>query len=370
MRRSAKERSTKKVDDKEKGLHVTHEQGYLSDRSDHWWRVITDQTAWHRVRYKSGRFGKECETPCWTAFFGGRKEYSPFSPVPDWLRPLVDRVSSDCNVPFNAMLLRLYFDGSDEIAWHTDGRTFLGDRPTIASLSLGANATFQMRRMTNVWPPTDGSGGDCVDRSTPQRDFVVGDGDLFVMREMTQKKWHHRVPKQKGRRPRININFRYIMDGADAERGQKTYYKYMVHGDEEKPTSLIYKEIMAKKGGMMNYVAKQVAARGNVQRDGGGKEETDDRRESLSKLIQHQDKKEEESEASYLSSEGVEASVFRALPVNIRRELVDDWTSRWHRKKQQKRAPAPARAPKKRARTGTNKGTVGGGTIKAFFSSK
>ena len=179
---------------------------------------------------------------------------------------MVDEVvSTDCthsvsvnNLPFkfNAMLLRLYFDGNDEIAWHTDGRTFLGNTPTIASLSFGANATFQMRRMTNVWPPLDGSKGCCcgIDKSTPQRDFVVGDGDMLVMRSTTQKHWHHRVPKQKGgRRPRLNINFRYIITGPDAERGQKTYYKYMVHGDEQAPKSLTYSEIMAKRGGMMNY---------------------------------------------------------------------------------------------------------------------
>ena len=33
-------------------------------------------------------------------------------------QPLVDRVSVELNSPFNALLLRLYFDGHDEIAWH------------------------------------------------------------------------------------------------------------------------------------------------------------------------------------------------------------------------------------------------------------
>ena len=53
-------------------------------------------------------------------------------------------------------------DGADEIAWHTDGRTFLGDTPTIASLSLGASAHFQLRRMRNVWPVL-GGGDDGID---------------------------------------------------------------------------------------------------------------------------------------------------------------------------------------------------------------
>jgi len=111
------------------------------------------EVKWYRVKYKSKRFGNECETPCWTSFYGGLPAFSPYEPVPAWLQPLVAQVSTCCGgAPFNAVLMRLYFDGSDEIAWHTDGREFLGLTPTIASLSLGAAAEFQMRRMTNVWP--------------------------------------------------------------------------------------------------------------------------------------------------------------------------------------------------------------------------
>ena len=72
---------------------------------------------------------------------------------------------------FNAFLLRLYFDGNDEIAWHTDGRSFLGDEPTIASLSLGCKATFQLRRMNNVWPSQ--STENCVDTTLPIESFVL-----------------------------------------------------------------------------------------------------------------------------------------------------------------------------------------------------
>ena len=76
--------------------------------------------------------------------------------------------------------------------------------------------------MRNVWP-APGGGDDGVDHDTPQREFLLGDGDLFVMRGPTQKRWHHRVPKAASRRPRININFRYIVPGTpDAERGQQT----------------------------------------------------------------------------------------------------------------------------------------------------
>jgi len=321
------------VKDNPKGLHVRLYKNYQqAHRARYWWDTITTNATWYRVKYRSGRFGKECETPCWTTFFGGREEYSPYEPVPGWLQPLVDEVSADLDMgsrPFNAMLLRLYFDGNDEIAWHTDGRTFLGQTPTIASLSFGANATFSMRRMTNVWPPLDGLAGDGIDRSTPQRDFVVGDGDMLVMLGATQKHWHHRVPKERGRRPRLNINFRYIMSGPDAERGQKTYYKYMVHGDEDIPRSYSYKEIMQMRGGMMNFARPKSAC----VPSGGDNRKEDKTHQDLAATSPGNEsskpaKGEEPNIASYLAAENVDRSSFMALPEDIRRELVDHWSSR------------------------------------------
>lgn len=97
------------------------------------------------------------------------------------------------------MLLRLYFDGADEIAWHTDGRTFLGPTPTIASLSFGAEALFQMRRMRNVWPCAGDNG---IDTATPIRDFPVGDGEKDYIEcgdsphPLVAPSHHHRTNRQ------------------------------------------------------------------------------------------------------------------------------------------------------------------------------
>jgi alkylated DNA repair dioxygenase AlkB len=262
------------IDDAEKNLHLKLYRQYLSHGdAQHWWQTITSNTRWHRVKYGSARFGKACETPCWTAFYGGFPEYSPYAPVPAWLQPLVDRVSAELGAPFNALLLRLYFDGHDEIAWHTDGRTFLGPTPTIGSLSLGASATFEMRRMRNVWPKvnraSDGGNAsassaaaaaapydDGIDHETPVRSWELKDGDLLVMQRETQAHWHHRVPKAKSRRPRLNINFRYILPGTpDAERGQATYYKYMRDGDGPVQAGVSYEAILRKSGSLLGFAA-------------------------------------------------------------------------------------------------------------------
>jgi len=102
---------------------------------------------------------------------------------------------------FFLIYLQTLWKHKDEIAWHTDGRKFLGKRPTIGSLSLGAPATFEMRRMRNCWPCVAGtadssaSHDDGIDRLVPLRTWKLGDGDLFAMRGETQDHWHHRVPK-------------------------------------------------------------------------------------------------------------------------------------------------------------------------------
>ena len=99
------------IDEERTGLHLLLLRGW-GDAA--WFEEIAARTPWYRVRYKSARFGSDCETPCWTTFFGGSAEVVPYEPVPVWLQPLVSQVSARCGgAPFNAMLLRLYIDGSD-----------------------------------------------------------------------------------------------------------------------------------------------------------------------------------------------------------------------------------------------------------------
>ncbi len=344
------------IDDDLKGLHVDIHRGLFSSNNHknsdattannnnvNWYDEILDNVQWHRVKYKSNRFQKDCTTPCYTAFYGGRPEYSPYTPIPEWFQPLIDEVTTHLgtHIKFNAFLLRLYFDGNDEIAWHTDGRTFLGDEPTIASLSLGCRATFQMRRMNDVWPCVNGTGGSNstggttaaaagVDSTTPIQSFTLNDGDLLVMRRDTQKHWHHRVPKEKGRGVRLNINFRYVLPGADAERGQATYYKYMVYGDvpiDSTPPSWNYNQIVAKKGGMMNFVQKGVKCPSSTNQSGQQNQKTllSTRKRVVAATPSTGAKSDIER---YLESESsVDRAVFNELPKDIQEELVSQWKS-------------------------------------------
>jgi hypothetical protein len=102
--------------------------------------------------------------------------------------------------------------------------------------------------MNNVWPcAKDPNGG--IDLNVKPMTFNCAGGDLLVMRGDTQKHWHHRVPKETYREPRININFRYILPNRiDSERGQQTYYKYMVYGDETDPKAFTFTDILSLHG--------------------------------------------------------------------------------------------------------------------------
>ena len=367
-----------RIDDDQKGLHVDIHRGLFASNTEKnttndmatttaanivnisWYDQLLSNVKWHRVKYKSSRFQKDCTTPCYTAFYGGRSEYTPYIPIPEWFQPLIDEVKSHLgnHVQFNAFLMRLYFDGNDEIAWHTDGRTFLGDEPAIASLSFGCKATFEMRRMTDVWPCVNGSnsngGGKTsnntkgaavagVDTTTPIQSFTLHDGDLLVMRGNTQKYWHHRVPKEKGRGVRLNINFRYVLPGQDAERGQSTYYKFMVFGDvpiDQEPPSWKYDQIVSKKGGMMNFVQKGVKCHGS-KREHRSSEKKQQQQQQLSTQKREESNKDsstadyssgassDESDIQkYLTSEqSVDKEVFMSLPQDIRKELAAQWKS-------------------------------------------
>jgi hypothetical protein len=86
----------------------------------------------------------------------------------------------------------------------------------------------------------------------------------MVMQGKTQQEWHHMVPKEKGRGPRININFRYILPEQDETtvRGVRAFYKYMVSGDAKTEDwdiiakTYTYSQIVKSKGPMYAFATK------------------------------------------------------------------------------------------------------------------
>lgn len=99
--------------------------------------------------------------------------------------------------------LNLYEDGSMSVGWHADDeRLFQGrtDDIRIISVSLGQTRTFELRTQGIE---EDGARAKCA--------MKLSNGDMCTMEGLTQKHYHHRVPKEAtSDGPRINFTWRWI----------------------------------------------------------------------------------------------------------------------------------------------------------------
>src|ERR1700720_476431 len=154
-----------------------------------------------RFRGRSRIFGREMPIPRMTAWFGdGAYSYSGIlhlpAPFPAIIERLRERAEALSGASFNAALANLYRPGRDSVGWHSDNESGLGNRPTIASLSLGGERRFQFRH-----------------RETKQT-ITLGlrMGHWLIMAGETQRFWVHQVPKTAAAAaPRVNLSFRHMV---------------------------------------------------------------------------------------------------------------------------------------------------------------
>ena len=115
---------------------------------------------------------------CWFGLrsytFGGRTE-TP-APWPDAVLEVKKFIDALVAVTFDSCFVNYYRDGEDSIAWHADDDTWIGE--PIAT------------RCTKY-------------------EWILGDGDVFVMNAGVQAKWEHSIPKVSNAvGPRLNLTFR------------------------------------------------------------------------------------------------------------------------------------------------------------------
>lgn len=171
-------------------------------RADSLFTTLQREVAWEARALTM--FGRVIEQPRRIAFQGddgvvyrySNDDYhaAPWHPAVAALR---DRLEDDYGTPFNSVLLNLYRDGRDGMGWHADDEPELGDRPMIASISLGAVRRFVLRS-----------------RAGPARkiDLALAPGSLLLMAGDLQQRWQHQVPKTaRPVGPRINLTFRRIL---------------------------------------------------------------------------------------------------------------------------------------------------------------
>ena len=166
--------------------------------SQRWMERCNEQIKWEQTNVRV--YGRWHKVPRLTAFLADQSVSYRYSGAlhcgsgwPSWFQPLLDRVSNQCNAPFNGCLFNLYRNGEDRMGWHADDEPEIDASFPIASLSFGATRDLQFRH-----------------RQTGQRlDLKLADGDLLLMDPECQGLWMHGLPTRcRVTAPRLNLTFR------------------------------------------------------------------------------------------------------------------------------------------------------------------
>ena len=179
---------------------VIHRHHFDAEEADRFFDALHEKADWGQEEMLL--FGKRQPIPRLTAWYGDHQTYTysgiAMSPQPwtDLLAEIRDRTGEVAETHFNSVLLNLYRDGQDSVAWHSDDEPELGPEPTIGSVSFGEVRRFHLRRR---------------DRSSETVSVDLQHGDVLVMRGPMQHSWEHQVPKtQRAVGSRINLTFRTI----------------------------------------------------------------------------------------------------------------------------------------------------------------
>jgi len=170
--------------------------------ADHWLAALLAQTPWQQPQvFVHGRQHPVPRLLAWYGDAGVGYRYAGLSHQPLAWTPLLAqiraRVEAAAGQAFNGLLLNYYRDGQDSMGWHSDDEPELGRNPLLASLSLGGERRFDLRRC----------GASRIEYSLP-----LNHGSLLVMAGATQHHWQHQVAKTRSLcAPRLNLTFRWIL---------------------------------------------------------------------------------------------------------------------------------------------------------------
>ena len=162
--------------------------------------ILEKQLAWSEENIKM--FGKSIKVPRLVSWYGDNNISYRYSGVehiglpwtPELLR-IKGYIEQRTGHNFNSVLGNYYRNESDSMGWHADNEKELGKTPCIASVSLGEERIFKIRRKNSV----------------DKFEIMLANGSLLIMSGNFQNEWQHSVPKTKtDKNPRINLTYRYI----------------------------------------------------------------------------------------------------------------------------------------------------------------
>lgn len=185
------------------GVAVLIENFLAPGDADTLYGELIEILAWERRSVTI--YGKTHEMPRDTAWYGAMAYRYPgvTHPPAPWPEPLARlriQLSDALETDFNCVLANRYA-AADHLGYHADSEALFGERPTIASVSLGATRRFLMRHR-------DGGAARSVD---------LTHGSLLVMAGEMQRHWRHAVPSMsRVVGSRINLTYRRAV-GSDQE---------------------------------------------------------------------------------------------------------------------------------------------------------
>ena len=197
-------------------IEVDHMKNLLPrDGTVHYFgKILNEEDAIHylnvllnKIKWKNDEaiiFGKKIITKRKVAWYGEKPFQYTYSkttkqalPWTTELLELKSKVEQESGETFNSCLLNLYHDGSEGMAWHSDGEKDLKKNGAIASVSFGSERKFAFKH-----------------KETKEKvELVLEHGSLLIMKDATQTHWLHRLPPTtKSKTPRVNLTFRTIVE--------------------------------------------------------------------------------------------------------------------------------------------------------------
>ena len=185
------------------GASLKFHQSFLSPHeADAAFAYLLAETDWRESDvFVWGKWHKQPRLVAWHgdkdasySYSGSKMDPTPWTKV---LSEMRSRVENECGARFNSVLLNLYRDGNDRMGWHSDNEPELGEKPTIASVSLGATRDLLFKHRS--------------EKKLGIHRVPLTSGSLLVMAGDTQHSWLHAINNES--RPtakRINLTFRLV----------------------------------------------------------------------------------------------------------------------------------------------------------------
>jgi len=178
---------------------------FSKQESDSYLYDLLSNTPWKHEQIRW--YGKMIDLPRLTAWFGDEGKVYKYSgivvephPWTPTLLKIKQAIEAKTGVTFNSVLLNLYRNGRDSVAWHSDDEPELGPEPIIGSVSFGETRPFNFRHKG---------------QPNLRARVELSHGSYLIMKGRTQETWVHEIPKTSRQiRERINLTFRTIVEEA------------------------------------------------------------------------------------------------------------------------------------------------------------